>query len=106
MILALRGRRKSLLLALLSASCALAIAPARNPEAAAAKHLHLVLLVSLVVLLMSCRAGLILLQPELIHRGEVLLMTSVLGHHLVCKQSSLQIREGTTASLDLAVHSV
>jgi hypothetical protein len=94
------------LLALHGVICVLAVAPERNQHAAAVRHLRLMLLVSLAVPLISCRAGQILLQPEPILRGEVLLMTSVLGHRLVCKQSSLQIREGTTASLDLAVHSV
>ena len=42
MILVLRGRRKSNLLALHGASCVLAIAPERNPLAVAAKHLQLV----------------------------------------------------------------
>ena len=49
MILVLRGRRMSHLLALHGASCVLAVAPARNPRAAAVRHLHLVHLVSLGV---------------------------------------------------------
>ena len=50
MILVLRGRRMSHLLALHSASYVLAIALARNRRAAAVRHLQLVPLVSLVVL--------------------------------------------------------
>ena len=72
----------SLLLDILSVSCVLAVASARNPRAAAVRHLQLV---SLVVLLTSCRAGPILLQPGPILRGEVLPMTYVLGLRLVCK---------------------
>ena len=83
MILALRGRMMSHLLALLSASCVLVVAPARNPQAAAVRHLQLVLHASLGVLPISCRAGQILLQPKPIPKGEVLPMIFVLGHRLV-----------------------
>ena len=72
----------SLLLDLLSASCVLAVAPARNPRAAAVRHLQLG---SLAVLHTSCRAGPILLQPGPILRGEVSLMTSVHELRLVYK---------------------
>ena len=70
------------LLALLSASSVLIIAPARNPQAAAVRHLQLV---SLAVLHTYCRAGPILLQTGSTLRGEVLLMTSVHGLLLVYK---------------------
>jgi len=72
----------SYFLALLSVSYVLVIAPARNPRAAAIRHLQLV---SLVVLLTSCRAGPILLQTGSTLRGEVLLMTSVHGLLLIYK---------------------
>jgi hypothetical protein len=103
MILALRGRTMSHLLVLLSASYVLAVAPARNPRAAAVRHLQLG---SLAVLHTSCRAGPILLQPGPILRGEVLPITFVLGLRLGCKLSSLLIREGTTVIPDLLVHSM
>ena len=81
MILALKGKMMSHLL-VLGVSCVIVLSPARNPRAAAVRLLQRV---SLAGLHTSCRAGLILLQPELIHIGEVLLMTSVLGHRLFCK---------------------
>ena len=102
MILALRGRMMSHLL-VLSASCVLAVAPARNPRVAAVRHLQLG---SLAVLHRSCREGLILLQPRPTLRGEVSPMTFVLRLRLGCKLSSLLIREGTTVILDLLVHSM
>ena len=70
------------LLVLLSASYVLAVAPARNPRAAAVRHLQLG---SLAVLHTSCRAGPILLQPGSTLRGEVLLMTSAHGLLLAYK---------------------
>jgi len=81
MNLALRGRMMSHLL-VLSASCVLAVAPARNPRVAAVRHLQLM---SLDELHTSCRAGPILLQPGPTLRGEVLLMTSVHGLLLAYK---------------------
>ena len=103
MILALRGWLMSHLLVLLSASCVLAVAPARNPRAAAVRHLQLG---SLAVLHTSCRAGPILHQPEQTLRGEVLPTTFVLRLRLGCKLSSLLIREGTTVIPDLLIHSM
>ena len=82
MILALRGKMMSHLLALLGASCVLAVAPVRKLWAAAVRHLQLV---SLAVLHTYCRAGPILLQTGSTLRGEVLLMTSVHGLLLVYK---------------------
>jgi hypothetical protein len=70
------------LLALLSMSCVLVVAPARNPRAAVVMHLQLV---SLAVLLTSWRAGPILLLPGPILRGEVSFMTSVHELRLVYK---------------------
>ena len=103
MILALRGRMMSHLLVLLGASCVLAVVPARNPRAAAVRHLQLV---SLTRLHTSCRASLILLQPWPTLRGEVLFMISVHGLRLGCKLSMLLIREDTTVIPDFLVHNI
>ena len=101
MIRALRGRMMSHLLVLLGASCVLAVVPARNPRAAAVRHLQLV---SLTRLHTSCRASLILLQPWPTLRGEVLLMTYAHRLLLAYKLSLLQIRGGMRDIPDLLAH--
>jgi len=101
MILALRGRTMSHLLALLGASCVLAVDPARNPWVAAVRHPQLV---SLAVLPTSCKAGPILLQPGPTLRGEVLLMTYAHRLLLAYKLSLLQIRGGMRDIPNLLAH--
>ena len=101
MIQALKGKMMSHLLALLGASCVLAVAPVRKLWAAAVRNLQLM---SLAMLHTSCRAGQILLQPEPTLRGEVLLMTYAHRLLLAYKLSLLQIRGGMRDILDLLAH--